>query len=415
MKLNLNSLTQRGGVIINFNDKLIKVNDKENDIMYKSLISGSNEFKYKEMKSLYTFINFVLPYISFNGKNLGLDSIKNIETVGAGTFGVTLIYDDLAIKIMTSPEAKIRDENQYKEIDNLENISDISNPPPDSIIKYYGFISNKNFAKLSKFNNYTGNLNVYSNLFSNPLFKFNESEYLKTEDTLKIDPNIKSLFLDKLVIIFLEKGDMDVYNYLLANTELLITEKIKLSSVLLNNMIKALEYLHGRRLVHCDIKLDNIIIKQDKTTGQLLFKLIDFGSITKIDDNGYIVGDIRTLHIARTRDYYINTFHDANITYLYDYYCVILTIFQILGVNRHNFNQIGLIKSKLIDLKKKCIKGMSFLNEIIKFINDLLAINLPLPESLPSSEEKKNIIKFYAEFIKYLNLSYVVDNFVPAL
>jgi hypothetical protein len=99
MRLILNSLNIEGGSIIDFNNNLIKVSSTDDDINYSSIITPSNDFNTENMKSLKTFINFVLPYISYNGTLLGFDAIKNIETLNGGSFGMTLVLDNFIMKV----------------------------------------------------------------------------------------------------------------------------------------------------------------------------------------------------------------------------------------------------------------------------------------------------------------------------
>ncbi len=47
-------------------------------------------------------------------------------------------------------------------------------------------------------------------------------------------------------------------------------------------MLEALEYIHSLKLIHCDIKPENILIK---SYSNALFKLIDFGSSCYIHDH----------------------------------------------------------------------------------------------------------------------------------
>ena len=47
-------------------------------------------------------------------------------------------------------------------------------------------------------------------------------------------------------------------------------------------MLEALEYVHSLKLIHCDVKPENIMIKSYSNS---LFKLIDFGSSCFIHDH----------------------------------------------------------------------------------------------------------------------------------
>jgi hypothetical protein len=173
MRLSLNSLNIEGGSIIDFNNNLIKVSSTDDDINYSSIITPSNDFNTENMKSLKTFINFVLPYISYNGTLLGFDAIKNIETLNGGSFGMTLVLDNFIMKVSRANNEDEKSDH-VEEISNLEYIFDKTSDVPDSLNKYLGFISSKKYPEFNKYNTYVGELNIHANIFNSPLFSINE-------------------------------------------------------------------------------------------------------------------------------------------------------------------------------------------------------------------------------------------------
>lgn len=50
---------------------------------------------------------------------------------------------------------------------------------------------------------------------------------------------------------------------------------IEQTTSILADVVKGLEYLHGRDYLHRDIKLQNVLVKQEN--GKYVFKLGDFG------------------------------------------------------------------------------------------------------------------------------------------
>jgi serine/threonine protein kinase len=81
---------------------------------------------------------------------------------------------------------------------------------------------------------------------------------------------------DEQKIIFLEKCQFDLFDYLQLNETLSIKEiKNKMKPVL-----EAISLIHRNNAAHCDIKIENIGVMENGD-----FKLIDFGTCSSIDDH----------------------------------------------------------------------------------------------------------------------------------
>lgn len=96
-------------------------------------------------------------------------------------------------------------------------------------------------------------------------------------------PNIRETLDIDLVdncIIFEYCNGCDLYSYLQ-----LTHSKNELLSYF-KQMVNAVEYIHGKGIAHRDLKLENIMIDDDKKT----LKLIDFGEACVCDRNGYSSG-----------------------------------------------------------------------------------------------------------------------------
>jgi serine/threonine protein kinase len=416
MKLSLNSLNIEGGSIINFNEKLIKLSSTADDINYSSINVASNSFSKEDMKSLKTFINFVLPYISYKGKPLGLDAIKNIETLYGDSFAITLVLDDFIMKVSRSGSDKETKRN-IKEISNLEYLFDKTVPVPDSLNEYLGFISG--YLQLKPYSSYKGELkqSITANIFNTRLFTINEDQLMKVNKYLGNDTFLKSDFLDDMVIIFFKKEDMSLADFIEQNKSLTINEKLSYAFDILQDLKNALNFLHKtKKVMHCDIKPDNIVVTRDLTTGKYKFKLklISFESIYTINEKGQYDERKNEDKPRITSLFYQSTLYVDNISYLYDYHCLIFSILNLLGI--YNINLLLDIYNNFYNLLKiKSIHGEDVINFFIEFINTNTNnnnfIKLPKLDDLNKDKDNNIIIlyKYLFSLIKITSLEKYTD------
>jgi serine/threonine protein kinase len=420
MKITLNSLSQSGGMIINNtfsqNNSLLKVESYNDDLTYKSISARSNSFTNEQLKSIKIFINFVLPYLSYNGNKLGLESIKNIETLYAGSFGVTIVYDDIVIKISASDINN--DPSHVQEITTLENIfknlPEGINPPPETISQYFGFMSNRKSNYLEKYSKYKGRMNILGNILENPLFSLDEKELFDNASKLDGDKYLSTNFLDTMVVIFLRREDMNLSKFIDTNLKSVsIKQKLEYVFDFLTDMTDALHYLHiDRNLMHCDIKPDNIVVTQN-LDGKYKFKLIDFGGVISIDKKtGYPVKGSRP---TRSQLFYKSTFHENNLTYLYDDYCVLYSALVMLGFPLYDNHFINEISGLAYEKSNTGVKPVEVLKTLINKINSKYpSINLPEYDSLHTEDDKK-VKNAYRILIVYILIAPVKDGKVPYL
>jgi serine/threonine protein kinase len=324
-------------------------------LTFETFDSKANYFTNRQLKSLRILINFVLPNMTFNGQKLGKEFITNVETMGAGNFGITIYYKDIIIKVLHTGVGVIT-EDIIREIDILENLfRDGANPPPPTMNKYYGFMSGKNIEGLRIRNTFIstdGKIKLYSDLFSGrpPYVYSNIGEYFSIDhdnilanikqtlsyneiqnfDDKKLN-YMKNNFLDDIVLLFLDKEDGDLVSYINNIVPTLDNNaKVRMAKKLLVDIDSAFNFMHKiKHVMHVDVKPQNIVYKMG-ADGIPLFKLIDFGAVVPINAIG-LARHFRTF----TSIYFKETRHSANNSksYMYDKWCLLNCALNILGVS----------------------------------------------------------------------------------
>jgi hypothetical protein len=402
----------KGGVIVfnnistesgNLNTLLNTYQSGENLIYSQQMMMG-NSFDKSQKKSIEAMINFFFANINYKEKQLGLDMIKEINTLGSGSFGTTISYNDLIIKIY--PYKQIYE--IHKEIENLENIFHTGIVVPDSINKYYGFISGKNILNLLKYNSFDNTqFNFVTNLFNNPLFKFNIDKFI-TKIT-KIDPKLKTFFQNEicnnLIFTFHEKADNDLGEFINVISLMSPVQKLQTITKLILDINTGLKFLHKNlNSGHFDIKLENIVYKI-QPDGTYNFQIIDFGSIYKLNLDGKAIDQ----NIIYTPTYYNNTIHVGNFTYTYDYFCLGACVMQLLLGIYNDMNEYN----NIIDIAYLFFeRNNSDINLTIdNFITNVNSINSIY--NLPDAKSNPELYNDYKIVLKILFLGGQKPNYIP--
>ena len=111
----------------------------------------------------------------------------------------------------------------------------------------------------------------------------------------------------KLVVEYLKGHDLKNYLAPIKKVQLTIKQKIKI----LLDAAEGLAYLHGKKILHRDIKSGNVGINNEITEGSLEFtaKIFDFG-VSKEEDNKsaatHVSGTIKYNAPEQTKDVYTN-------------------------------------------------------------------------------------------------------------
>jgi serine/threonine protein kinase len=401
---------------INDINKLIKskTDPDTGKLSFQTFDQESNIFTHIQLKSLRILINFVLPNMTFNDQKLSKEFITNVETMGAGSFGITIYYKDLIMKILHTDRG-VGESDIIREIDILENLfRDEANPAPSTMNNYYGFMSGKNIGNLCRRNNFhnmDNKIKICSDLFKPvPPIMFanvNKGKHFSI-DTQNIMENInqtltrpernardarkneymKNNFLDDIVLLFFDKEDGDLDNYIKTIVPTLDNNtRVVMAKKLLTDIDSALNYMHKtKHVMHFDIKPQNIVYKMGED-GVPLFKLIDFGSTMPIHPVTGIARNYYTL----TPPYFNNTRHSERNrqSYMYDRWCLLHCALYILGFQLSN-GTTALILSQ--DAERISMRyGTDIhggLNEFYEILNRLLTDSTRLilaPLKVPAS------------------------------
>jgi hypothetical protein len=396
----------KGGVLV-FNEngpdqyKLLKTQIKK-ETGYLDYKVTRVEFNSDEKKSIETFVNFLLPNIVFNKKKLNYQIIKDIETIGACTSGMIIANNNILIKIFK------RSDDAIKEIQNLENLFGQSDVPPLTLNKYYGFIAGKNIRELQRYHTFDTFDNTYinlnSNLFSNPSFKIDINSFFKKILNLseysivrRIPNHLYEYINDNigknLIFAFFEKAEGNLDDYIKNFLPRMKDKKVELAIQLFNEIRIGLRYIHiEKQSAHYNINAQNIVYTTDLSSNNTLFQIMNFGSLTKIDDKGYG-------KITSDTDFLQDSIYGirANQNYMYDYYCLLFPILEILGFSNLTPGTLNTIFELVKDIYENAPGDEIDINVVDNFVERL---NTEYPDlNLPQTKTRLGLFESYKNII----------------
>lgn len=216
-----------------------------------------------------------------------------------------------------------------------------------------------------------------SNLTNEDKKSFDKKCFSLTKNNIT-SANINSN-LDKLKIIQLEKGGIDMDEYF--NKEPISPLKfIKINKLLLNLLYNGILKMNKKKIYHMDIKNSNILIKDEK-----LIRLIDWGLSEKINNEIPIQIKYRPLHY--NMPYSIILFNDLMIQKI-NYY-----------LQNNNSNHLN----KLTDFLERTYNN-TFVENIGKHHDDL--IHFILSNYIhPNKDSKKIIFQYLAEIVNHFSVN----------
>ena len=289
------------------------------------------------------------------------DHIWNINTK-ADTFHTSSLKNIKTLKISKGDFIRIRGNNFFDEYELKEKLGEGAY---GSVYKVYQKATNyiRAVKAIKK-------KNVYRTEF------MNEIKVLKTVD----HPNIIKLFdcyYDNIFYYMVEEycSGGDLFDYI--KKEKCFTERK--ASIIIKQLLSAINYLHKKNIVHRDIKPDNIVFI--KTTNNNIFiKLIDFGTSTAFKGKN-LSQEFGTIYYIAP-EVFMNSYNEkADI-----WSCGIILYTMLCGHPPFCGSDENIIKSKILHSKLnfpvKDFKNIS--DEAIEFIKLLLTYD---PEKRPSAEE----------------------------
>jgi len=339
--------------------------------LYDVQNSKNNVFE----KLKYFTLDQYLDFDMFYHKILNETKINNTyktKIMSSGTHGIAISYKQYVIKII-----KI-----YNHITNREKYDHIINELiifydiffsgtaiPYSINQIKGYVTgNKKFNndKLKIILSDRGyNSDIVTNNTNGGIYGIIPKEFDITRHSLKMDQNF---------YYFMEKGDFDLQTF---NISKMTPENIlKFINNYIKDMAVALDFIHNKNYLHCDIKTENIvrIYKSDGNTMRHIYQLIDLGGMKKIDKYISLQGKI-----IMTPDMFYGTkyYYTRILTKEYDWYCTMLSLLEIIDFfdckRTEVYNQIY-EKNNYLSLyyyKKKIFRGIESL-DLRSHITDLV-------------------------------------------
>ena len=303
-----------------------------NDISFEDMYIKKILSKYldTEIDGTIAFIKFIFPFIRRckNGQILGPKIIDDFRPVNDGAHGVTFRIQNILVKIFKNTKkstiTKIREiENIYKIFYNADHTRTLV---PKQINNFIGFITNDsdvfNNIDVAK-NKPLANHNIFTNL---------SSRYISDKDMLLFQKKNNFSIHDsvKITSLILEFEEFEIVEYVAK-----YVNKNNLNNFLndfINDMYTALRFLHNdKKMIHNDIKYENIVTSFDSKLDRYVFKLIDFGLADSINKSTDIIS---LNNVYGTPLFFNGTIFKTYRSFLYDWHCIYITIFDLLNLSR---------------------------------------------------------------------------------
>jgi hypothetical protein len=289
-----------------------------------------------DIDGIILFIKFIFPFIRKydNGPILGINLCNDIKVVDSGGNGIALRSQNILLKIFKNSrrsKSVIRElKNLYKIFYNNKNKRILV---PKQINNFIGYITNDinvistlNTNKNKLLDNYVLCTDMKTRRISKKdMISFHNETKKMTRSEIDYD----NILVTSLVLEYEEYQSMNyVKKYINKNN------MNKFLFDFINDMYAALYFLHyDRKMIHNDIKYENIVTSYDSHSKRYIFKLIDFGHTQSVDTREKIIpikGDYGTTIC------YNGTIFKKYRSFLYDWHCIFVTIFDLCQLTREN-------------------------------------------------------------------------------
>ena len=266
------------------------------------MCSHSTVFNKSQLASINMWGTNVLPFVKINGVKLG-NAYDQFETMYAGTFGVTIYFKKLLVKI-------IKIENPH--IDSLEVLT------MQKIISALDF--KQNGSNISEYYGYM----TTNDMFTKYVKVLQTGMDYKTDlpkngkvVTIDMSEIPKISFIDSsLLFLFQDKATENATNFFSKSKKDIIIDFIL-------DVMRGLIFMHRIGYIHSDIKPDNVVY----TAETQYFQLIDFGLSTNFSYHGksYISPN------GGSPAYFIDTIFKTQRSFYYDWHCLYISVLICLG------------------------------------------------------------------------------------
>ena len=337
----------------------LKYDETTKNMKYENLDAPANDFTDLQQRDIDVLVNFVLPFIVSpnTGAIVGPEIIKELEVIGAGSFGVTVAYKGLLIKILKVDALTAGAVANELHVSNVlfkdEKGSRYVNIPR-SINQIHGMITGNKMLwdKIrghQQLDQAANRLHLFNNLGIFDLAKFTEAvSVLKSDVNHFLQGHIAALFLDK--------ATMSMTSFKKGFGELSLLDKALCISKFYDDMYTALHYIHFTRgYIHNDIKPDNIVLYLGPRTIDTYYQLIDFGLLSKINNV-----DLPQTRQGGTRVFTQGTVYEKNSNIFYDWHCVLLSALYLLGLVEFGGGKFVYVSNKkdIYDIDHEGLKNM---------------------------------------------------------
>ena len=209
---------------------------------------------------------------------------------------------------------------------------------------------------------------IYNELYINNIVKdLNDCNNIEKYSIYNRLDSVKFYLISKYYDNSMDLRKFLTINY--KNNEWKISQNIRIYIIKL--IIEAVYQLHNVNVIHCDIKLENIIIyKNEKKEYEI--KIIDYGVCCNLKREKYYDASDYDYHFGTVGYMPKEVYYNKKLSYSSDIYSLMICIIELLVGNIWSNIKIETFKSCLIDIKKSLKKINN--KDLYNYINNCLLV-----------------------------------------